>query len=113
MDDTDDEDTSFAGVHNKDTSFAGEPVPNTTATVMTNADDNLDAEFDHNSIDNEADNNLSKASVHRTGSHLSILSATSEPPQHPLDEEDNFSKGQTEPDNIEIPELETQVPILH
>ena len=58
-------------------------------------------------------NNLSKASVHSTGSHLSILSATSEPPQHPLDEEDNFSKDQFEPDSIEIPELETQVPILH
>ena len=30
---------------------------------------------------------------------------TNEPPQHPLDEE--------EPDNIELPELETQVPVLH
>ena len=28
VDDADDEDTSFAGVHNKDTSFTGVPVPN-------------------------------------------------------------------------------------
>ena len=103
VDDTDDEDTSFAGVHDKDTSFAGVPVPNTT--VMTNADDNSDAESNHNSINpNEADNNSSKASVHSTRSHISIHSATSEPPQHPPDEE--------EPDNIELPKLETQVPVL-
>ena len=81
VDDADDEDTSFAGVHNKDTSFAGVPVPNTTATISTNADDNSDAESGHNSIDcNEADDNSSKASIHSTGSHLSIHSATSEPP---------------------------------
>ena len=81
VDDADDEDTSFAGVHNKDTSFAGVPVPNTTATIATNADDNSDAESGHNSIDcNEADDNSSKASIHSTGSHLSIHSATSEPP---------------------------------
>ena len=112
LDDTDDEDTSFAGVHDEDTSFAGVPVPITSIT--TNADDNLDAESDHNSIDpNEADDNSSKASIHSTGSHFSIHSATSETPQHPLDEEDNLSEDQTEPDDIELPELETQVPILH
>ena len=43
VDDTDDKDTSFAGVHDEDTSFAGVPVPNTTTTVATNTDDNLDA----------------------------------------------------------------------
>ena len=112
VDDTDDKDTSFAAVHDEDTPFAAVPVPNTT--IMTNADDNLDAESNHNSIDpNEADDNTSKASVHRTGSHLSIHSATSEPPQHPPDKEDNLSKDQTKPDDIELPELETQVPILH
>ena len=80
VDDVDDEDSSFAEVHNKDTSFTGVPVPNTT--IATNADDNLDTESDHNSIDpNEADDNSSKASVHNAGSHLSIHSATSEPPQ--------------------------------
>ena len=114
MDDADDEDTSFAGVHNKDTSFAGVPVPYTTTTIMTNAYDNSDAESDHNSIDpNEVDNNSSKASIHSTGSHLSVHSATSEPPQHPLDEEDNLSEDQTKPDDVELPALETQVPILH
>ena len=88
------------------------PVPNTT--VATNADHNLDAESDHNSIDpNEANNNSSKESVHSTRSHISIHSATSEPPQHPPDEEDNLSKDQTEPDDIELPDLETKVPILH
>ena len=110
----DDEDTSFAGVHNKDTSFAGVPVPNTPATITTNADDNSDAESNHNSIDpNEADDNSSKASIYSTGSHLSVHSATSEPPQHPPDEEDNLSKGQTKPDSIELPEPETKVLILH
>ena len=63
-------------------------------------------ESNHNSIDpNEADDNSSKASVHSTGSHIPIHSITSEPPQHPPDEE--------EPDDTELPELETQVPILH
>ena len=60
-------------------------------------------EPDHDSVDpNEANDNSSKASIHSTGSHISIHSATSQPPQHPLDEEDN----------VELPELETQVPIL-
>ena len=86
--------------------------PNTT--IATNADDNSDAESDHNSIDpNEANDNSSKASIHSTRSHLSIHSATSEPPQHPLDEEDNLSKDQTELDDVELPKLETQVPVLH
>ena len=63
-------------------------------------------ESNHNSIDpNEADDNSSKASVHSTGSHIPIHSITSEPPQHPPDE--------VEPDDTELPELETQVPILH
>ena len=80
-------------MHDEDTSFSGVTVPNTTATIITNADDNSDADSDHNFIDpNEADDNSSKASVHSTGSHLSIHSATSEPPQHPLDEEDNLPK---------------------
>ena len=106
VDDTDDKDSSFAGVHDENTSLEGVPVPNTTVTtIMINADDDSDAESNHNSIDpNEANDNSSKASVHSTRSHIYIHSATSEPPQHPLDEE--------EPDNIELPELETQVPIL-
>ena len=111
MDDTDDEDTSFVGVYDEDTSFAGVPVPNTT--ILTKANDNLDAESNHKSIDpKKADNNSSKASIHCTGSHLFIHSATSEPPQHPLDDKDNLSEDQTKPDDVELPELETQVPIL-
>ena len=111
MDDTDDKDTFFAGVHNENTSFAGVPVPSTT--IMTNADDDSDTESNHNSIDpNKTNNNSSKASIHSTGSHLSVRSATSEPPQHPLDEEDNLSEDQTKLDNVELPKLETQVPIL-
>ena len=97
LDDADDEDTSFTGLHDD------VPVPNTT--IMTNTENDLDAESNHNSINhNEVDNNSSKASIHSTGSHIPIHSTTSEPPQHPPDEE--------ELDNIELPELETQVPIL-
>ena len=84
----------------KDTSLVGVPVPNTT--IMTNTDNNSDEESDHNF--NEADDNSSKASVHSTGSHISVHSTTSEPPQHPLDEE--------ELDDVELPELETKVPVL-
>ena len=118
VDDADDKDTSFAGVDDEDTSFAGVPVPNTvpntTTTITTNTDDNSNAESNHNSIDpNKADVYSSKASIHSTGSHLSVHSTTSEPPQHPLDEEDNISEGQTKTDDIELPELETQVPVLH
>ena len=75
---------------------------------MTNADDKFDIESNHNSIDpNEADENSSKASVHYTGSHVSVHSATSEPPheppRHPLNEEAN---------DMKIPKPETQVPVL-
>ena len=101
VDDDDDEDTSHAGVQGNDTSLSGVPKP--TTTVTTNNDDGSDAESDHNSIDpNEADKNSCKASVHSTGSHIPVHSMTSEPPQHPLDEE--------ELDDIELHELETQVP---
>ena len=90
----DDEDTSFVGAHDRDTSLAGVPVPNTTIT--TNADDDSDTESDHKSFGpNDTNNNSSKASVHSTRSHISVHSATGEPPQHPPDEE--------EPDNIELP----------
>ena len=96
-----DKHTSLAGIHNEDTSLTGVPVPNTNAA--TNADDESDAESDHDSVDpNEADNNSSKASVQSTESHISVHSATSEPPQNPLDEEND----------VELPKLETQVPIL-
>ena len=104
VDDADDEDISLAGV----------PVPNTNATLTTNADDNSDPESDHSSVDpNEANNNSSKASVHSTRSHLSIHSATSEPPQHPPDDKDNLSEDQTKLYNIELRELETQVHVQH
>ena len=101
VDDDDDEDTSLAGVQGNDTSLAGVPIP-----IMTNDDDNdSDTESDHNSIDpNETDESSSKASIHSTGSNTTVCSMTSEPPQHPPDEE--------EPDDIELPELETQVPVL-
>ena len=100
-------------MHDKGTTLAGVPVPNATIAInadndldMINGDNDSDAESNHNSIDrNEAYNNSSKASVHSTRSHIPVHSTTSEPPQHPLDEE--------EPDNIDLPELETQVSILH
>ena len=97
-----DDDTSLAGVQGDDTSLAGVPIP-----IVTNDDkDDLDAESDHNSVDpNEADDNSSKASVHSTGSHAPVHNMADEPPQHPPDEE--------ELDNTQLPELETQVPILH
>ena len=105
VDDTDDKDTFLAGVHGNDTSLAGVPVPNTTVAIK-NENDDSDAESDHNSIDpNEVDDNSSKASVHSTGSYILVHSTTSEPPQHPPDEE--------ELEDIELPELETQIPILH
>ena len=87
-----------------DTTLAGVTIP--TTTVMTNNDNDFDTESDHNSIDpNKADKSSSKASVHSTRSHAPVHNMTDEPPQHPQDEE--------EPDNIELPELETQVPVLH
>ena len=80
---------------------------------MTNADDNSDTKSDQNSVDpNEANNNSCKASIHSTGSYICIDSTTSEPPQHALDEETNLSEDQTEPDDIELPEMETNVPML-
>ena len=101
MDDTDDYNTSLAGVHGNDTSLAGVSVPNTT--IVTHDDNDSDSESNHNSIDpNKADNNSSKASVHSTGSHIPVHSRTSEPPQNPPDED--------KPDDIELPELDTQVP---
>ena len=73
--------------------------------MTNNDDDNLDAKSDHNSIDcNEADNNSSKASIHSTRSHAPVHNTTDQPPQLPLDEEDL--------DDTQLPELETQVPIL-
>ena len=73
------------------------PIP------ITTNDDNLDAESDHSSID--PNDNSSKGSVHSTGSHPPVHNTTDEPPQHPPDEE--------EPDDIELPELESQVLVLH
>ena len=103
VDDNNDKDTSLAEVHGDYTSLAGVPIP--TTTVMTNNDDDLDAKSNHNSIDPNKDNdNSSKASVCSTRCHVPVHNTASEPPQHPLDEE--------EPDNIALPELETQVPIL-
>ena len=104
MDDDNDKGTSLAGVQGDDTSLAGVPIPATTITT-TDDDDDSDAESDHNSIDpNEADKSSSKASIHSTGSHAPVHTKTSEPPQHPPDEE--------ELDDMELPELETQVPVL-
>ena len=101
VDDDDDEDTSLAGVYCNNTSLGGVPIP----PVMTNDDDDSDAESNHNSIDpNEADENSSKASVHSIRSHVPVHSTNSEPPQHPQIE--------GEMDDIELPELETQVPVL-
>ena len=97
VDDADDKD--------EDTSLTGVPVPNTT--IMTNTDNKSDTESDHSSV-----HQSSKASTHSTRSHICICSATREPPQHPLDEEANLSKDETKPDNIELPQLETQVPVL-
>ena len=93
-------DTSLAGVQGNDTSLAGVPIP-----TETNDDDNSDEESDHTSVDpNEANDSSSKTSVHSTRSHTPVHNMTNEPPQLPPDEE--------EPDDIESPELETQVPVL-
>ena len=105
VDDNDDEDTSLAGVQGDNTSLAGLPIP-TTTVATNNDDDDSDALSNHNSIDpNKADDSSSKASIHSTRSHVPVHSMTSEPPQHSPDE--------GEPDDIELPELETQVPVLH
>ena len=93
VDDSNDDDTSLAGV----------PIP-----VATN-NDQSDAETNHNSVDpNEADDNSSKPSIHSTRSQAPADSMINEPPQLPLDEEDLDNT-----DNTQLPELETQVPILH
>ena len=90
-------------MHGNDTSLAGVHIP--TTTIATNDNDDLDAESDQNSVDpKEANENSSKASVHSTRSHIPVHSMTSEPPQHPPDEE--------ELDDIDLPELETQVLVL-
>ena len=103
VDDDGDDDTSLEGMHVDDTSLARFPIP--TMTAATNDDDDSDAESNHNSIDpNEAKDSSSKALVHSTGSHIPVHSTTCEAKQHPPDKE--------EPDDIELPELETQVPIL-
>ena len=95
----------FAGVDDDDddnTSLTGVPIP-----IATNDDDDdSDTESDHNSIDpNEADDNSIKASIHSTQSQAPIHSMTSEIPQLPPFEE--------ELDDTQLPQLETQVPILH
>ena len=95
VDDNDDDNTSLAGV----------PIP----IVTTDDNDHLDAESDHNSIDpNEVDDNSSKASVHSTGSQAPVHITTDEPPQLPPEEEEPDKM-----DNTHLPELETQVPVLH
>ena len=102
-DDNDDEDTSLAGVQGDNTYLAGVPIP--TTTIVTNNDNDLDAESDHNSVDpNNIDESSSKASIHSTGSHIPVHNMIDEPPQHHPDEE--------EPEDIGLPELETQVPVL-
>ena len=95
-----------------DTSLARVPTPTNTVvtiptnTVATNDNDDLDTESDHNSIDpNKANKHSSKASIHSTRSHAPVHNTTDEPPQHPLEED--------ELDDIELPELEAQVPVLH
>ena len=97
-----DKDTSLAGVHKDNTSLTGVPILNTN--IMTYADNESEEEPNHNSIDpNEANDNSSKVSVYSTGNHISIHSITSEPLQNPPDEEND----------LELPESETPVPILH
>ena len=48
VDDNNDDDTSLAGVQGDDTSLAGVLIP---VTINNTDDDNLDAESNHNSID--------------------------------------------------------------
>ena len=89
-------------MHDEDTPITGVPILNTQ--TATSEDDKLDVEPDHNFVDpNKANNNSSKASVHSTGSDISIHSTISDPP-HPLLIE--------EPNDVELREPETQVPIL-
>ena len=105
VDDNNDDDTYLAGVQDDDTYLAGVPIP----IMINNADkDNLGTESSHNSIDpNKADNNSSKASLHRARSQAPVHNTTDEPPQLPPDEEELDNT-----DNTQLPGLETQVPTL-
>ena len=71
-------------------------------------DDHSDVESNNNSVDhNEVANNSSIASIHSTRSQAPVHTTTDEPPQLPPEQE--------EPDNMDdtqLPELETQVPVL-
>ena len=49
VDDNNDEDTFLAGVHGNNTFLAGVPIP--TTIIMTNDDNDSDAESNHNSVD--------------------------------------------------------------
>ena len=107
VDDDDDDDTSLAGLQGNDTSLAGVPIP--VIMITNDNDDNSDAESDHNSIDpSELDDNASKASIHSTGSLAPVHTTTDEPPQLSPEEEELSNM-----DDTHLPELETQVPILH
>ena len=97
VDDNSDEGTSLAGVKGNTTSLAGVPIP-----IAPISDD----KSNHNSVDpNEANDISSKASIRSTGSHAPVHNMTDELPQHP--------RGEEEQDNIQLPELVTQVPVLH
>ena len=97
VDDADDKDTSFIGVHDDDTSLAGVPLPFQQMQITTWTQ--------------------SLITSHLTGMRLMTIQA-----KHPytalgttyapLYEEANLFKDQTELDNIEFLKLETQVPIL-
>ena len=105
VDDNNDNDTSPVGVQGDNTSLAGVPIP-----IATNDDDDdyLDTESNHTSVDpNETDDDSSKPSIHSTGSQAPVHTTTDEPPQLPLDKEEPDNM-----DNTQLPELETQVPIL-
>ena len=102
VDDDDDDNTSLAGVQGDDTSLAGVPI---TMMSNDNDDDDSDIESDHNSVHpNEANDDSSKASVNSTRRQAPVHSMNSEPPHHPLDED--------ELDNVQLSELEKQVPVL-
>ena len=86
-------------------SLAGVLIP-----IITNDDDeaDLDTKSNHNSVDpNEADDNSSIASLHSTGSQAPVHITNDEPSQLPLEEEEADDM-----DDTQIPEMETQVPIL-
>ena len=107
VDENDDDNTSLAGVQVEGTSLAGVPIHTTTVTANDD-EDNLDAESDHNSVDpNKANNNSSKASIHSTRGQTPVHSTIDEPPQLPPEEDEPDDM-----DNTQLPDLETQVPIL-